>query len=377
MKCIMLGCGVVGRGVLEIMDAHPEYGRIVKVLVRDLAKHAGDPRMTDDPEEVFRTEDIELVIECMGGLEPAHTYVRRALEAGCHVVTSNKKMLAAYYEELQDLAEKNGCLIRYEACVGGGIPWIHELIRLHRIDEVTAFRGIINGTTNYILSGMSADNTSFEEALAGAQLAGYAEADPTDDIDGYDARFKAVLSAAAGFGVLPDPEAVPCYGIRHISAADIVWAKERGRTIKLIGSGKLYDDHVELRVMPVMLRNSSLLAGVSSNLNGLSAVSTTLGTSSYIGQGAGRYPTAHAVVQDIIAIEEGEHVTEHCCSMPVDNSAMSGRWYVRTVHPEVFRSEAEMIDGEIVIIREMPFHALEDLLARCGDPGLFVAEIEG
>ncbi len=376
MKSVLLGCGTVGKGVLEIMDAHPEYGRIAKVLVRDLKKHGDDPRMTDDPEEVFGTENLELVIECMGGLEPAHTYVKRALEAGCHVVTSNKKMLAAYYEELQDLAEKNGCLIRYEACVGGGIPWIHELIRLQRIDEVTAFRGIINGTTNYILSGMTDDNTSFEEALSGAQEAGYAEADPTDDIDGYDARFKVALSAAAGFGVLPAPEEIPCFGIRHISAGDIVWAKEKGRTIKLIGSGKLFDDHAELSVLPVMLKNSSLLAGVTSNLNGLSAVSTTLGTSFYIGQGAGRYPTAHAVVQDIIGIGEGERVTEHCYSMPVDNSALSGCWYVRTIRPEVFHDAAEIIDGETVVTREMPFQALQELLAQCNDPDLFLALIE-
>ena len=375
MKIVLLGCGVVGQGVLDIMDEHPEYGKVAKVLVRNTAAHP-DPRVTADPEEVFAEEDIELVVECMGGLEPAHTYVRRALEAGYDVVTSNKKMLAAYYAELQDLAEKNGCDLRYEACVGGGIPWIHELIRLQRIDEVTSFSGIINGTTNYILSQMTEQGSPFADALKQAQEAGYAEADPTDDIDGYDARYKVALSAAAGFGILPDTEKIPCWGIRHVSAGDIAYARENNRTLKLIGSGRLYDDHAELCVMPRMLKNTNLLASVSVNLNGLTAQSTTLGPSSYIGQGAGRYPTAHAVVQDIISIGEGERTAGHCYEMPLNNDLTEEVYYIRTAAAEVFRSAAEVIDGDVIITKKIRYSELLPLLDSCGDPELFIASVE-
>ncbi len=374
MKIIMLGYGTVGRGVAEILDAHPEYGRITKILVRHPEKY-DDPRITGDPEEVFAEADTELVIECMGGLEPAHTYVKKALECGYHVVTSNKKMLAEFYEELQDEAEKQGCLLRYEACVGGGIPWIHELIRLQRIDDVTEFSGIINGTTNYILSQMSREGTSFADALAGAQEAGYAEADPTDDIDGYDARYKVSLSAAAAFGVLPDPAVIPCFGIRHISAGDIAWAARNGRTVKLIGKGSLKEDHVELQVMPVMLKNDHILAGVMTNLNGLSAGSTTLGTSYYIGQGAGRYPTAHAVVQDVISVEENERTAVHCYRMPLDNEKVTGVYYIRTADTAAFHDLAAKTDGDVIVTKETGLNDLIRRIKECTDRELFVAEL--
>ena len=196
MKIGLLGHGVVGGGVRKIIDEGATWEvrelEVVRILVKDEVEMT-DPRTTMDPDDILNDPQIEVVAECMGGLEPAHTLAKKALQKGKHVVTSNKKMLATYCEDLFETARQNGVTVHYEASCGGGIPWMASLDRTRRVDDIDSFRGIFNGTTNYILSRMYSEGTDFAQMLKEAQKLGYAERDPSDDIDGHDVKYKVVL----------------------------------------------------------------------------------------------------------------------------------------------------------------------------------------
>ena len=252
MKIGLLGHGVVGSGVAEIIDsgrsAEVKDLRVEKMLVRT-RQEVTEARITTEVSEILNDPEIEVIAECMGGLEPAHTYVKTALEYGKSVVSSNKKMLAAYYSELMEIAEKNHVMLRMEAAVGGGIPWMENLMRIRRIEPIDSFRGIFNGTTNYILSAMKEEQKEFDEMLKGAQAAGYAERNPGDDIDGFDVRYKVALTCAQAFDALVDPSDIPTFGIRNIHSEDLLHAEERNRTIKLIGWAEDHGDSVMAMVM--------------------------------------------------------------------------------------------------------------------------------
>lgn len=211
------------------------------------------------------------------GVEPAHSYVKRALDAGKHVVTANKKMLAVYAGELFDLARRKGLVLAYEASVGGGIPWIDNIKHIQRLEPVTAFQGIFNGTSNYILSQMAEKDLDFAACLKEAQELGYAEKDPSDDIDGGDVCYKICLSALTAFGKIADPRQVDQWGIRHLTKEDFAWAKANGRTIKLLGRGRQAGEKLSLQVLPVMLKKASLLGG-----QGLCQLPTRLSKTSWI-----------------------------------------------------------------------------------------------
>ena len=330
----LLGHGVVGSGVRKIVDeaytSETASLCIKKILVKQLSSN-GDERETANMDDILNDEDIDTVVECIGGYEPAHTYVKKALEAHRNVVTSNKKMLAVYAEELFETAEKNGVYLLYEASVGGGIPWIHELKRIRRIDDIVSFEGIMNGTTNYILSSMDKEGTDFETALKKAQELGYAERDPSDDIDGYDVRYKTALSALTAFDVIVKPEDIPCFGIRHISKKDMEYAKKNGMTIKLLGRGKKEENRVSLSVMPCFVSDRDMLATVDQNYNAVSCVSATLGKAVLTGQGAGSLPTAHAVVQDLLDIQNNRAVMTHSFHKTETDDQETGVYYIRTV----------------------------------------------
>lgn len=377
MKIAVLGHGVVGGGVSEIVDTRftgPENPEVAYILVPQGSDRT-DPRMTDCYEDILEDDSVLVVAECIGGLEPARTYVKQALERGKHVVTSNKKMLATFFKELAECAAAHHVTIRFEATCGGGIPWMAALERLRRVDEVISFRGILNGTTNYILSNMSETGMAFSDALEQAQKLGYAEADPTDDIDGYDVGYKCCLSAVQAFGALIDPADIPVFGIRQISAADIAWARKHHKTIKLIGSGFKTEHGISLSVMPEFLDEKSVLAALRSNLNGIEAVSTTLGPSTYIGQGAGRYPTAHAVVQDMMTIAQNPHAAvTSAVERELDLSGLSGRYYLSAeeVLPEEIR-DPEVTDG--FVTRFMALRGLMDLLKSRNLTKVFVAKL--
>lgn len=375
MRIGLLGHGVVGRGVTEILDRRQDgLAEVVKILVKDLGE-SEDARHTVHAEEIVEDPSIDLVVECMGGLEPAHTLVRTALASGKSAVTSNKKMFAAYQKELRLLAAEQHASLCCEACVGGGIPWIHEIGRTRRIDEISSFRGILNGTTNQILYGMAESGAGFAEMLKEAQRLGYAEQDPSDDIDGMDVRYKVCISIAEAFDLLIDPVMIPAFGIRHITAGEISWAAAQGRTVKLIGRACMQDGRLAAAVMPMMLKGDDPFSKVPLNFNEVELNGTTLGPAAFYGQGAGSLPTAHAVVQDILDIAQGRAQQPRSLKEgSVDLSGSAGVYYVRTAHPELYAGmkTAEVMPGAFLTDRI----ALSEIAGRAAqDDSCFLAEV--
>ena len=377
MKIGLLGHGVVGSGVTAITDScavkKVKRLEVSKILVKDESELT-DPRCTLNVEDILEDPDIEVVAECMGGLEPAHTFVARALGSGKHVVTSNKKMFAHYCEELFALAEENGVSIRYEASCGGGIPWMTNLARVKRLEAIESFRGIFNGTTNYILSRMAETGSEFAENLAEAQRLGYAEQDPTDDIDAHDVKYKTALTAVKAFNTLVDLDSIPTYGISNVAAEDFSWGKEHGLTLKLLGAGKAGEEAVSLYVMPVFVKSGDIFANVNANYNAVQSDSRTLGEAVYIGQGAGSLPTAHAVVQDLLDIYQGQD-SENIAPkhLPVNNDSVKEQFYIRTQRPEVFAEVASETAGNVIITKEISLSEVNRRISSAEDRSLFAA----
>ena len=380
MKIGLLGHGVVGSGVTAITDscAVKKVRRleVTKILVKD-EWELTDPRCTQNPDDILLDPEIEAVAECMGGLEPAHTFVRRALEAGKHVVTSNKKMFAAYCGELFELARENGVTIRYEASCGGGIPWISNLTRIRRLEPVTSFRGIFNGTTNYILSRMTATGSEFDLNLAEAQKLGYAEKDPTDDIAGYDVRYKTAITAMKAFGVITDASDIPALGIRNAAAEDIRWGTENGYALKLFGAGNDLPDAVSLWVMPVFVSTKNVFAHISDNFNAVESDSKDLGRAMFVGQGAGSLPTAHAMVQDLLDIYQNQDSDmPEAVRKPVCNDSVKAQFYIRSAAPEQFAAlKAADAGAHALLTKEISLSELLEVLKGCGDESVFAAMV--
>ncbi|MBP3868588.1 MAG: homoserine dehydrogenase [Solobacterium sp.] len=380
MKIGLLGHGVVGSGVTAITDscARKKVRRleVTRILVKDESELT-DPRCTLNVEEILQDPEIELVAECMGGLEPAHTMVSRALEAGKHVVTSNKKMFANYCEELFELAQENGVTIRYEASVGGGIPWMSNLTRIKRLESVLSFRGILNGTTNYILTRMEETGRDFEECLAEAQKLGYAEKNPTDDIEGYDVMYKAAITAMKAFNATPALDAIPMYGIANVSSVDLAWAAEKNCSLKLLACGSDDGKSISLWVMPVFLKKEDILANVSGNFNAIECNSETLGKASFIGQGAGSLPTAHAVVQDMLDVYVGQDTAlGEMESRTICNDNIHAQFYIRTENREFFRPVTrEVLLSGAIITEVMPLSEIDRMIKESEDAALFAAMV--
>ena len=313
MEIALLGFGTVGRGVAEILLKKPKETSkisIKKILVKEnrldfyknllkeneLFKSLNENVLTSDISEIINDKEIAVVVECIGGVNPPFEYVKSSLDAGKKVVTSNKMLLAEKYNELIN-SNKYLNKIKYESSVGGGIHIFHAIHNIQKVDKIISFTGIINGTTNYILSNMTENsNLDFNEVLKDAQKLGFAEADPTSDIEGYDARYKAVLLYNEIFKNKIDIQKVELKGITQIKKEDILKAKENNKTIKLIA----YGEEEKVYVKPVEIDNDNYLAHVNKNLNCILINSENLGVSAYIGQGAGKLATAHAVVLDIV-----------------------------------------------------------------------------
>jgi len=381
MKIGLLGHGVVGSGVRKIVDrqatAELKNMEIVKILVKNESEMT-DARMTMQADDILEDPSIDTVCECMGGLEPAHSFIKKALENHKNVVTSNKKMLATFAEELFDLAQKNGVTLHYEASVGGGIPWIHELTQIERIDTIHSFTGIFNGTSNYILSRMDQEDKDLEPMIKEAQGLGYAERDPSDDIDGLDVRYKTALTSLTAFHAAVDPEEIPTYGIRNISKEEIAYCHAHGYVCKLIGSGEVTEKFVSIMVRPFFLKKEDLFASVPLNYNALSCESDTLGKEVFVGQGAGSLPTAHAVVQDLIDIAQQKKNS----SFPLQKKSVSttgkeGIYYIRTKKIALFNNEliGERVGSDAFLTKKISFMDLRVAVESMNDETLFLAEV--
>ncbi len=312
VKIALLGFGTVGSGVAEVLL---QNGNIIKsktgieldikyiLDLREFPDHPLGDRVVHDINIILDDPEVSIVVEMMGGIHPAYDFSLAAIKAGKNVVTSNKAVVAAYGPELLKEANTRGLRYLFEASVGGGIPIIRPLTDLTAEDEITEIVGILNGTTNYILTAMKDEGTSFDEALATAQWMGYAEADPSADVDGFDSCRKICILAAVAFGNLVSFEKVETIGIRKITADDIKNAEEKGASVKLIARAVKTDEgKIHISVKPFAVRRNNPLYAISDVFNGILVRGKISGDLMFYGKGAGKLPTAGAVVSDIIDI---------------------------------------------------------------------------
>ena len=332
MKIAIMGFGTVGSGAyetalnaggLEVVKILARHGRegyehLNSIITPDIDDIAGDP-------------EIELVIESMGGIEPAREYVLKCLRAGKHVVTPNKNLISACYRELMAEADANGVKLRFTSAVGGGIPWLFNLLRTKRCDEIVRIRGIVNGTCNYILDAMHDEGSDFGEMLKIAQELGYAEADPSSDIEGTDTLRKTVISTNLAFDAAIKEEDVPCYGIDTIQACDIAYLKKMGLVCKLMMNAEKNGNSIEVYVEPTAFPEGSLEANVKLNNNLITLTAKHIGTQSFFGQGAGMMPTGESVIQDVLDIRDGKQmvIADPKDDIRADNSNAFHRYYIR------------------------------------------------
>jgi homoserine dehydrogenase len=329
LKVAILGFGTVGSSVARILfDLKPQGIELTHVYNRNVARKRTDwvpssVNWTEDFETVLAS-DVNIVLELVGGLEPAGTWVRRALEAGKSVVTANKKLIAFHGIELEKLARSKGAHLLYGAAVAGGIPVIPGLQQGLAGDQVTRIEGILNGTCNFILSKME-EGAEFADVLKEAQAHGYAEADPTEDVDGYDARAKLVILSRLALRADIDPEEIPCRSIREVSAIDFEYARELGCTIRQIARAELRGGDVLASVGPRLVPKASPLAWSRGTENTVLVGGHYGGDVVFSGHGAGGHPTAVAVVSDVIGIAHGSRAVD----LPSRKTAIGGEFLLR------------------------------------------------
>jgi len=333
VKIGLMGLGVVGGGVARVLTDKADILSqqigcplfLGRVLEKDRAKGRAlslDPALvTADAESFLAEPDVDIVIELLGGESPAYEYMKRSLQAGRYVVTANKEVMAKHGPELLALARKKGVDILYEASVGGGIPIIAPLKRDFLANDITAVSAIINGTTNYILTRMSRDGQDFAEALRQAQSLGYAEADPTNDIEGIDATYKLAILASLAFHTEVTPDDIYREGITGLTAKDFRYAQEMGYAIKLLAVGKREGNKIQVRVHPVLLAETEPLAKVDGVLNAVQVEGDLIGRAMFQGPGAGSLPTSGAVVADVLS---AAHSLAHAGCEPIRSPLRRG-----------------------------------------------------
>ena len=302
MKIAILGYGTVGSGVYDIIT-NGKTAELKNIEVKSVFARSRDKMhlATDDYNEIIEDNEISVVVECLGGINPAYEFIKKALENKKHVVTANKAVAAKYLDEFLALAEENNVKFIFEASVGGGIPWLVNLERTRRVDEIKRVYGIFNGTSNYILDNMYRNNAEFASTLKTAQELGYAEADPSADIDGGDVVNKIILSNALAFDIHIDSN-FPTYSMRNIVKNDIDYLKKYDYAVKYIGETNVEDNKYETSVMLSIFGKDSQEAAVPLNNNIITLDGSFIGELKFFGQGAGKLPTGNAIVQDIVDI---------------------------------------------------------------------------
>ena len=316
VKIALLGFGTVASGVPfllkenheKISQAAQSEIEVAKVLVKDEEEKArllaagNDFNFVTNIDQIIEDAEVSIVVELMGRIEPAKTFITRALQAGKHVVTANKDLLAVHGAELIAIAKEHGVALYYEAAVAGGIPILRTLVNSLAADKVTRVLGVVNGTSNFMMTKMVEEGWSYEDALAKAQELGYAESDPTNDVDGIDAAYKMVILSQFAFGMNVQFDQVGHKGIRNITPEDVTVAQSLGYVIKLVGSIEETPSGLSAEVTPTFLPKAHPLAGVNGVMNAVYVESIGIGESMYYGPGAGQKPTATSVVADIIRI---------------------------------------------------------------------------
>lgn len=376
IKIAILGYGTIGSGVVEVLHTNKESiakraGDEIEVkYILDLRDFLGDPmedKVIHDYNVIAEDPEIQVVVEAMGGVEPAYTFVKRALLAGKNVTTSNKALVAKHGAELIAIAKQQSINFLFEASVGGGIPIIRPLNSSLTADEIEEITGILNGTTNYMLSKMTFEGLEFEDVLKDAQSRGYAEADPTADIEGYDACRKIAILTSLVCGQQVDFEDIYTEGITKITADDIKYAKAMGSVIKLLATSRKTEEGYCAMVAPFMLSQQHPLYSVNDVFNAIFVHGNVLGDAMFYGSGAGKLPTASAVVADIVDIAKHLHknilISWSSGKIDlVDYKKAQSRFFVRTsenqeqvkaVFGEVQFVEVPEIAGELGFLTEV------------------------
>lgn len=364
MNVAVMGYGTIGSGVVEILEQNKEIiarqtGDTVNVkYILDLREFPGTPiekKIVHDFSVIEKDPEVSMVIETMGGLKPAYPFVKASLQAGKHVATSNKALVAAYGTELLKIAKENQVNFLFEASVGGGIPIIRPLYTSLAGEQIEEITGILNGTTNYILTKMDKAGETFEEALSKAQELGYAERNPEADVEGHDTCRKIAILTALASGHEVNYEHIYTEGITNITDVDFRYADALGTSVKLFGSSRISDQGVHAFVAPVMIGKDHPLYSVNDVYNGILVKGNMLGTSMFYGSGAGKLPTASAVVADIIEAlkNPGHHVKMGWDGNRLNISAMdsvSFRYFVRIKGIAAKRlAEAEAAFGKVEV----------------------------
>lgn len=317
VKIAVLGYGTVGSGVVEVLETNESSitkragDEVAVKYVLDLRDFPGDKiqdRIVHDYNIILQDSEISIIVETMGGIKPAYDFVKTALMAGKSVCSSNKELVAAHGAELLRIARENTVNFLFEASVGGGIPIIRPLNRCLTADEIEEINGILNGTTNYILSKMANEGSDFADVLKEAQELGYAEKDPTNDVEGYDACRKIAILTSLAYGKQVDYEDIYTEGITKITATDFVYANKLGAAIKIFGSSKTLNGKLYAMVAPQMITSEHPLYSVNDVFNGISVKGNMLGDVMFYGKGAGKLPTASAVVSDVVEAIKHEGV---------------------------------------------------------------------
>lgn len=343
IKIGMIGLGTVGAGVFKTLSGFKQI-EIVKIAVKNLKRDRNIPGLeksilTDNPYEIVNNEDIQIVIEVVGGVEPAFDLIKKAIINGKHVVTANKELLAKHGEELMRFAEENNKVVLYEAAIAGGIPIIMPIKTILSGNKITKIAAILNGTTNYILTKMDADGASYESVLKEAQELGYAEADPTGDVEGFDAAYKIATLSTIAFNKRINIKNIYREGISKIQADDMKYASEFGFKIKLIALAKLDEaDNADVRVHPMLVKKTNSLAHINYVTNAVMIDGHPVGEIMFSGPGAGEFPTASSVVGDVLAIAKEIGRTDYILPMMrcqhssaakmIDISETSNKYYL-------------------------------------------------
>ena len=359
MKAIsigLLGLGTVGSGVVRIIENHQDKLMhqvgcpvvVKKILVKDPVKErivkVESSLLTVNPEDILNNPEIDVVIEVMGGIDDTREYLLQALRMKKHVVTANKDLMAVHGSELLTVASENGCDLFYEASVAGGIPILRSLADGLASDRITKMMGIVNGTTNYILTKMSQEGLAYEDVLKDAQRLGYAEANPASDVEGLDAARKMTIMATLGFSMKIDLDDVKVKGITEVTEEDLYYGKQLGYTMKLLGIAHREGEKVEVSVQPALLPSSHPLASVHNEYNAVYVYGEAVGETMFYGPGAGSLPTATAVVSDLVGVVKNmrlgvngsSSVTPQYQKRLKDDSEINSKYFLRLhVHDEV------------------------------------------
>ncbi len=314
LNVALLGLGTVGSGVVKIIEENREQIKetmdkdinIRHILVRDKSRsrpiNVSNYHLTEDVDEILNDDSIDIIVEVMGGVEPTVDWLKRALSQKKHVITANKDLLAVHLNVLEDLAQENDVALKYEASVAGGIPIVNAINNGLNANNITKFMGILNGTSNFILSKMTRENTSFEDALDEAQRLGFAEADPTDDVEGVDAARKVVITSYLTFNQVINLSDVDRHGISDVELADIKAAEALGYKIKLIGKGTYEQGKVNASVAPTLISTAHQLSAVEDEFNAIYVIGDAVGETMFYGKGAGSLATGSAVVSDLLNV---------------------------------------------------------------------------